>query len=56
MDFSKVKNPGYKNLSHSQSIHCKKERKSFCDKILGYFNIFPKRKNRKIHPEYEFIR
>lgn len=53
MDFSKVKTPGYKNLSHSQS---KKERKSFCDEILGYFNIFPKRENRKIHPEYEFVR
>jgi hypothetical protein len=54
MDFSKVKNPGYKNLNHSQTKQCRKRtRVSFCDKIISYFSIFSR--HRKIHPEYEFI-
>jgi len=54
MDFSKVKNPGYKNLNHSQTTQCKKRKRlSFCTKIFDYFNIFSK--HRKIHPEYEFV-
>lgn len=50
MDFSKEKNPGYKNLNHSQMTRRITKRVSFCDKILGYINIriFS---NHKIHPE-----